>query len=235
MISDDREVGCSQSKNSPGVRKSRKRQHEERETGGQQTEEAAGTEQGEARRQQTEEAAGTEQGEARRQQTGEAGTEQEERGEEQTGEAGIEQGERGEEQTGEAGIEQGERGEEQTGEAGIEQGERGEEQTGEAGIEQGETGGNTEGEEANTTKPNQHDPKLLHKQVLKDRTLTFQKVWYDRYPWLHFQTGTDGILCFHCSKYFKSGKPVQAKSIDTAFVSSGFKNWKKALERFSMA
>jgi len=42
------------------------------------------------------------------------------------------------------------------------------------------------------------------------------------------------VLCFHCSKYFKTGKPAQAKSIYPAFVSTGFKNWKKALEKFSM-
>ncbi len=46
--------------------------------------------------------------------------------------------------------------------------------------------------------------------------------------------GTDGVLCLHCSKYFKTGKPAQAKSIDPAFVINGFKNWKKALEKFSM-
>ncbi len=43
--------------------------------------------------------------------------------------------------------------------------------------------------------------------------------------------GTDVVLCFHCSEYFKTGKPAQAKSIDPAFVSTGFKNWKKALEK----
>ncbi len=46
--------------------------------------------------------------------------------------------------------------------------------------------------------------------------------------------GTDGVLCFHCSKYFKTGKPAQAKSIDPVFVTTGFKNWKKALEKCSM-
>ncbi len=45
---------------------------------------------------------------------------------------------------------------------------------------------------------------------------------------------TDGVLRFHCSKYFKTGKPAQAKSIDPAFVSTGFKNGKKALEKCSM-
>lgn len=79
------------------------------------------------------------------------------------------------------------------------------------------------------TKPNQPDPKLLQKQVLKDRTLSFQETWYEKYPWLHVSPGIDGVLCFQCSKYYRSGKPAQAKSIDTAFVNSGYKNWKKAL------
>ncbi len=35
-------------------------------------------------------------------------------------------------------------------------------------------------------------------------------------------------------KYFKTGKPAQAKSIDPAFVRNGFKNWKKAPEKCSM-
>ncbi len=80
------------------------------------------------------------------------------------------------------------------------------------------------------TKPNQPDPKVLQKQVMKDRTLTFQKSWSEKYPWLHVSMGTDGVLCFHCSKYFKTGKPAQAKSIDQAFVRNGFKNWKKHLK-----
>lgn len=49
------------------------------------------------------------------------------------------------------------------------------------------------------TKPNQPDPKVLQKQVMKDRILTFQKSWYEKYPWLHVSMGTDGVLCFHCS------------------------------------
>ncbi len=43
---------------------------------------------------------------------------------------------------------------------------------------------------------NQPDPKVLQKQVMKDRTLTFQKSWYEKYPWLHVSMGTDDVLCF---------------------------------------
>ncbi len=80
------------------------------------------------------------------------------------------------------------------------------------------------------TKPNQPDPKVLQKQVMKDRTLAFQKSWYEKYPWLHVSMGTDGVLCFHCSKYFKTGKPAQAKSIDPAFSVMDLKTGKKHLK-----
>ncbi len=80
------------------------------------------------------------------------------------------------------------------------------------------------------TKPNQPDPKVLQKQVMKNRTLTFQKSWYEKYPWLHVSMGTDGVLCFHCSKYFKTGKPAQAKSIDPAFSVMDLKTGKKHLK-----
>ena len=84
------------------------------------------------------------------------------------------------------------------------------------------------------TKPNKPDPKRLPKQVLKEWTLTFEKAWYEKYPWLHVNMGTEGVLCFHCLKYFKTGKPAQAKSIDPTFVSTRYLNWKKALENVSM-
>ncbi|KAL2101376.1 hypothetical protein ACEWY4_003137 [Coilia grayii] len=84
------------------------------------------------------------------------------------------------------------------------------------------------------TKPNQPDPKFVRKQVMKDRTLSFQKTWYEKYPWLHVSPGIEGVLCFQCAKYYKSGIPAQAKSIDQAFVTSGYKNWRRALEKFSI-
>lgn len=46
--------------------------------------------------------------------------------------------------------------------------------------------------------------------------------------------GVEGVLCFYCSKAFYSETSPLAKNADSAFISSGFKNWKKALERFTV-
>lgn len=43
--------------------------------------------------------------------------------------------------------------------------------------------------------------------------------------------GVEGVLCFYCSKAFNS--PL-AKNADSAFISSGFKNRKKALDCFTV-
>ena len=55
------------------------------------------------------------------------------------------------------------------------------------------------------TKPNQPYPKVLQKQVRKDQTMTFQKAWYEKYPWLHVSMGSDGVLCFHCPNTLRQG------------------------------
>lgn len=80
-------------------------------------------------------------------------------------------------------------------------------------------------------KPNQPNRKVLPKQVFQRADIDI--ACYDKYPWPHFILATGGVLCFHFSKDFKTGKPAQAKSINPAFVSAVFQNWgKKALEIF---
>ncbi|XP_061561827.1 BAH and coiled-coil domain-containing protein 1 isoform X3 [Phycodurus eques] len=117
-----------------------------------------------------------------------------------------------------------------------EEGETEEMQTEEAGKEQRKTGGDRERMEVDMimtyTKSNQCDAKVFQKRLLKNRTLTIKKAWYEKYPWLHVSMGTGGVLCFHCSKYFQTA--AQAESIDPAFVNTGLKNWEKALEKCSM-
>ena len=83
------------------------------------------------------------------------------------------------------------------------------------------------------SKPNQPDPKLIAKQSLAKYTLSFQTQWYQKFPWLHVSPGVEGVLCFYCSKAFYSETSPLAKNADSAVISSGFENWKKALERFT--
>lgn len=83
-------------------------------------------------------------------------------------------------------------------------------------------------------KPHQPDPKTIVCQVLRDKTLKFQAHWYQEFAWLHFEPGIDGSLCFYCHKAFKNKTSELAKNSETTFIISGFKNWKKARERFTL-
>jgi hypothetical protein len=31
-------------------------------------------------------------------------------------------------------------------------------------------------------------------------TLHFQNSWYEQYPWIHYDVGVHGVLCFTCTK-----------------------------------
>ncbi len=83
-------------------------------------------------------------------------------------------------------------------------------------------------------KPNQPDPRVIPHQQLPNKTLKFQERWFRDYPWLHYVPNAGGVLCFYCMEAFKKQVSPLAKSMDEAFVSTGFKNWKKAIEKFAM-
>jgi len=82
-------------------------------------------------------------------------------------------------------------------------------------------------------KSHQPDPKTIVCQVLRDKIVKFQ-AFRQYFEWLHVEAGIDGALCFHCDKAFKNKKLQPVKNTETTFISSGFKNWKKARERFTL-
>ncbi|XP_027882815.1 zinc finger MYM-type protein 1-like isoform X1 [Xiphophorus couchianus] len=82
------------------------------------------------------------------------------------------------------------------------------------------------------TEPNQPHPKFIDPQALANRTLHFQGKWYKEFPWLHYDAVKNGILCFYCMAIYQDKlTPFGAKS-EPAFITSGFKNWIKACEKF---
>ena len=79
-------------------------------------------------------------------------------------------------------------------------------------------------------KPNQ--PVLAFPQRgFGNQQRAFCSSWYSKYAWLHYQEGTDSVLCFYCMVADMRGLPV-TKNKDEAFCKVGFTNWKKALEKF---
>ena len=62
---------------------------------------------------------------------------------------------------------------------------------------------------------------------------SFQPGLFDKWPWLHYHEGYDSVLCFTCIKANAQKKLQWSLNAESAFISTGFTNWKKASERFS--
>jgi len=69
----------------------------------------------------------------------------------------------------------------------------------------------------------------------KGKTFRFQLSWYKTFPWLHHEADVNGVLCFYCTKAHDThGTLAISKNADLAFSVNGFRNWKKAVEKFKV-
>ena len=66
----------------------------------------------------------------------------------------------------------------------------------------------------------------------KSNCLKFQTSWYDKFPWIHFDEQLKAVLCFICLKAESLHINELARKREMTFVTIGFTNWKKALEKF---
>ncbi|CAH2315960.1 Hypothetical predicted protein [Pelobates cultripes] len=85
--------------------------------------------------------------------------------------------------------------------------------------------------------PNQPDYKTIPAQTIvtqkaKKRVLHFQECWFQNVPWLHYSFTLEGVLCFYCAKAAILNLTQLEKNTEPAFDCVGFKNWKKAIEKF---
>jgi len=83
------------------------------------------------------------------------------------------------------------------------------------------------------SQPYQPDVSDIPKQALKNRTLSFQKSWYSDYPWLHYKPSVLGVVCFYCATAEHLELFGLSRNREDAFITAGFRNWKKALDRFN--
>ena len=61
-------------------------------------------------------------------------------------------------------------------------------------------------------------------------TRRFVKDWFDKYPWIHYDEANDLAFCHTCITAYKKGHMTTADdTTKSAFISTGFKNWKDAL------
>ena len=61
---------------------------------------------------------------------------------------------------------------------------------------------------------------------------SFQKKWYEEFPWLTLCTTRNSVFCFYCRQCEARGELVLSKNLELAFTRDGFNNWKKAREKF---
>ena len=58
----------------------------------------------------------------------------------------------------------------------------------------------------------------------------FNKAWYNTFPWVEYSVSADSVYCFAC-RHFSPHASDQNSNV--AFISVGFKNWKKAMDQTS--
>ena len=80
----------------------------------------------------------------------------------------------------------------------------------------------------------QNQPKYgIPNQTLAGRSLSFQNAWYEEFKWLHYSEAVRGVLCYTCLHAKMNGTISNfSKRSDPAFIEKGFRNWKKAKEKF---
>jgi hypothetical protein len=79
-----------------------------------------------------------------------------------------------------------------------------------------------------------HEPVTnIKPKIEKTRTLQFQDTWYKRFPWIHYSPIISGVVCFTCCKASSLGLLKLETKAEPAFITSGFFNWKKAIDKFT--
>ena len=80
------------------------------------------------------------------------------------------------------------------------------------------------------------EPSVLEKLRRKqgERYRNFSPTWYSTYPWLTICATKGKAFCVYCWYCTEKHLLHLAKKGDDAFVDTGFDNWKKARERFTV-
>ena len=72
---------------------------------------------------------------------------------------------------------------------------------------------------------------IFPKTTFGNRERRCQHQWFEDYNWLHYDEKKDCVFCYICMKHHKKMSAEHNK--DLAYISNGFKSWKKAPKCFS--
>ena len=70
------------------------------------------------------------------------------------------------------------------------------------------------------------------KEQIGKQLRVFQKQWFKEFPWLTLCTTQNRVYCFYCRSCIQDNELQFAKCLEPAFITDGFKNWKKAISKF---
>ena len=70
------------------------------------------------------------------------------------------------------------------------------------------------------------------KTVICGKRRRIQHVWFQKFPWLHYEEQSDRLFCYYCAKAFQLKLLNHASKAEETYVSKGFKGWNRALESF---
>ena len=60
------------------------------------------------------------------------------------------------------------------------------------------------------------------------RERSCQSSWFESYKWLHYNQENDSVMCFICATEGKKGNLRSERTKEFAYISRGFRSWKKA-------
>ena len=83
-----------------------------------------------------------------------------------------------------------------------------------------------------TLLPNQPKDFKFPVSTFGNKRRSCQASWFQDFPWLHYDASKDAVFCYICKHQHKKGNLQLAKNLEQTFISLGFTNWKKAVERF---
>ena len=66
----------------------------------------------------------------------------------------------------------------------------------------------------------------------KNQFRRFNPTWYKEFSWIHLCTDRNKVFCYYCLSASVKGLVKMTRRYETAFITEGFQNWKKATERF---
>ena len=68
----------------------------------------------------------------------------------------------------------------------------------------------------------------------RQRKRPFQSAWFTLYSWLNYQPESDTVICYICAKHDRNENLDSITNKNLAFISTGFLNWKRAIECFEV-